>query len=152
MAEPGIQEILGKTFLTALLLTGTVERAEAAVLQSIKVLDADDISAEPLLQATVRCSIGLQSGIGGQEIDGLEHGSRILPSELKCVLHLPFQLRHCFVLRILAGFPREACASVLQLKPSQIDECTCSAILRLAELSFSQTMDSERQSVLPDRE
>jgi hypothetical protein len=123
-------ECLGKAFVAALLLTGSAEKAEAAVLEGIKLLELDE-TCETLVNETLKAAIEMRPDIESGTAE-LEQLSSILPRELHPVIHLSPHFRQCFVLRILVGWPREICARLLDLETRQIEEHTHIAILRLA--------------------
>jgi hypothetical protein len=125
-----LQKTIDRAFITALLLTASAERAEAAILKGISV-DPDNAPPEALLRGTVTAALELQYETLEQTPEQLEHASHMLPIELRRVLHLSTDLRHCFVLRVLVGLPREICARLLRLDAGQIDERTCTAMLEL---------------------
>jgi hypothetical protein len=137
MAEYVSQGALCKSFVTALLITGSVKHAEAAVLESISKLKPNDGSDEALLWMAVEVSVASRGEVLELSQEELEHTLSILPFELLCVLHLAADLRYCFVCRILLGLPREACASLLRLELQQLDERTCAAMLSLVTLSLA---------------
>ena len=58
--------------------------------------------------------------------------SSYLPDELKTVLRLAPHLRGCFILRVLAGLPKEKCARLLGLNSDLIDRYTGEALRRLS--------------------
>jgi DNA-directed RNA polymerase specialized sigma24 family protein len=128
-----LETMAGSAFITALLLAGSMERAEAAVLEGITSLNPDDISDGPLFTAAVlSASVTQQTGGLEEHMEIAERTSSILPLELRKVLHLPPPLRRCFVLRMLAGLPREVCARLLHLEVQQVDERTCAALPMLS--------------------
>jgi len=120
-----------KAFLTALLLTGSMERAETAILEGARLLDPDEASGEALWREAVMASLEPPNETPGR-LEDQEHLATILPWELRRVLRLSPDLRHCFVLRLLAGWPREVCARLLHLEIRQVDERTRTAVLNLA--------------------
>jgi hypothetical protein len=124
-------DTLSKAFVTALLLTGSVELAESAVSENAMLLDCDEPSVEALLQGVAESSIPPRGQNTVPRQTELERASSLLPFELRRVLHLAPDLRNCFVLRVLGGLSREVCARVLQLDIHQIDNDTCSAMLAL---------------------
>jgi len=121
---------LNKSFVAAILLTANMERAECAVLRSISLLD-ESVSYGSLLRGTIKASLAGSIGIKEQGREELAEACSILPLELQHVLRLSKDLRHCFVLRILLGLSRGACASLLGLDVQGIDERTCASILQL---------------------
>ncbi len=126
-----MHETLENAFIAGLLLTGSVERAEAAVLESVRMSCPDDLFSEALFRRTVHCSIEPQNEFPAERQKELDRAASILPFELRCVLNLSRNLRYCYVLRILLGLPREVCAWLLHLDTSQVEQRTCAAILEL---------------------
>jgi DNA-directed RNA polymerase specialized sigma24 family protein len=64
--------------------------------------------------------------------NNLDPATSYLPKELKAVLRLAPLLRRCFVLRILAGLPAQACARLLSLHSDMVERYTCDALQSLA--------------------
>jgi DNA-directed RNA polymerase specialized sigma24 family protein len=126
-----LHHMAGQAFLTALLLTGSVERAEAAIWESNQQKSLDNTFGEALFREVVNAAIKPQSETSKQPPEELERASSMLPFELRRVLHLLPALRHCFVLRFLVGLPREACARLLHLEIRQVDERARTAMLEL---------------------
>jgi DNA-directed RNA polymerase specialized sigma24 family protein len=131
VAPQDLHDMVSKAFLTALLLTGSAERAEAAILEGNAARDLDSTPNEGLFRGAVNAAIELYSETSEQPPEDLEHASCMLPFELRRVLHLPPALRHCFVLRFLVGLPREVCAQLLHLEIHQVDERARTAVLEL---------------------
>jgi DNA-directed RNA polymerase specialized sigma24 family protein len=131
VAPQDLHTMVGNVFLTALLLTGSAERAEAAILHAHGVLSHDNASGEALLRGVVHAAIEPRSEAANQLPEELGRASSMLPFELRRVLHLPQALRHCFVLRFLVGLPREVCARLLHLEIRQVDERARTAMLQL---------------------
>lgn len=119
-----------RAFITALLLTASVERAEAAILKSSRLMNLDT-PCDVFFRGTVNAALETQCESQAQTPGQLEHASSTLPPELRPVLRLSSGLRQCFVLRVLMGLPREACARLLSLDIGQINERTCTAMLEL---------------------
>lgn len=119
---------LARSFRIALLLAGNMGQAEDAVLRAIQALDPEQMSDEALLGGAILAAVApCREGPAGHQP---EPGS--LPPELMRVLHLPTDLRHCFVLRILAALSEEDCARILNLSIPVVDRRTCQAVRRLA--------------------
>jgi len=118
---------LARSFRTALLLTGGISQAEDAVLEAIQVLDPEQMSDEALYRGTILAAL-----VHGGETHTGNGEQVVLPPELMGVLHLPTGLRHCFVLRILAGLHEADCARLLNLSIPAVDQRTCQAVRRLA--------------------
>ena len=130
-APQDLPNTIGKAFLTALLLTGSPERAEAAILEGNRVTHLDNASGEAFLRGAVNAAVEPPSETSEQLPEDLERASSMLPFELRRVLHLPQALRHCLVLRFLVGLPREVCARLLHLEIRQVDERARTAMLEL---------------------
>jgi hypothetical protein len=126
-----LHQMVGKAFLTALLLTGSVERAEAAIWEGNHQISPDNTFGEALFREAVNAAIKPQSETSKERPEELERASSMLPFDLRRVLHLPQALRHCFVLRFLVGLQREACARLLHLEICQVDERARKAMLEL---------------------
>lgn len=123
-------ELFTRSFITALLLTGDPEQAEAAVLQAIDSLDTDLVSEDALFDSSIRSALlftGASSGVKSQ-------AGRMLPFELRRVLSIAPDRRRCFVLRILAAILREECAGLLGISAAAVDELACAAARELAGL------------------
>jgi len=127
----GLGRTVDRVFITAILLTASAERAEAAILESTRANDLDSMSDEALVREAVNAAINAQGEISAPTLRDLERASSMLPFELRRVLHLKQPLRHCFVLRFLVGLPRESCARLLHLDMSQVDERARAAMLQL---------------------
>ena len=128
--ESALQEASGRAFITAFLLSGDTEQAEAAVLTGIETIPSDEARGEGLLQRTVRAAIERKE-ISWPRPKEMDPAFLKLPFELRRVLRLPHYLRQCFVLRVLAGLPRELCATLLQSDTGQVDQGVCAAMLEL---------------------
>src|SRR5579862_4512223 len=141
-----IHETLENAFIAGLLLTGSVERAEAAILESVRISCPDDLFSEALFRRTVHYLIEPQKNEStAEQQKDLDRAASILPFELRCVLSLPRDLRYCYVLRVLVGLPREVCAWLLHLNTSQVEERTRAAML---ELPLIQQRSEEHTSEL----
>ena len=122
---------LGTSYRTILLLAGSVARAERAMLEAIQAMDPDEMSNEGLFRCAITAAVtaGREAPARAQDLDP---ASSALPPELKRVQRLPADLRHCFVLRILAALSRADCARLLNVSVSKVDERTCEAARNLA--------------------
>jgi hypothetical protein len=102
VAERLSAEVLNKAFLIALLLAGSVERAEAAVMEGIRQLD-DRVD---LLETAMIAAIGASADTGGS-------AQALLPDELRRVLDLPevrppllrIALAHGITTSLLRAYP-----------------------------------------------
>jgi hypothetical protein len=145
-AEPPGQQSLGKAFVTALLLTGNLDEAETAVLDGIRSLDPDGELEEALVRHTVSAAIQRRPEVQ-ISIEELRQPSSILPDELRPLMYLSPHLRHCFVLRVLLGWPAEICAELLNLEIFQMEALTRAAMLRVAYIDdvFGSLHNSQRK-------
>jgi hypothetical protein len=136
------REALGKAFVTALLLTGSVEQSEAAVLESIERLDLDhDAPGEKLIRGALHAALGHRSNSAGERPGQLEPALSLLPMELQRVVRLPVPLRHCFTLYVLAGLPASVSAPLLNLGISQVKEAAGNAAEMLARADRKATVE-----------
>jgi hypothetical protein len=122
---------VAKAFFTALLLTRSPQRAEAAVMESIHLMNPDERFDEAILCGVIDASIGISNEAQTVSPEELQEAFAALPLELHGVLGFPADLRRCFVLRILLQLPREACARILNITTNRIDEYTCEALWSL---------------------
>jgi len=123
LQHPGID----RAFLAAHLLTGGSEQAECVIMGAIASWgpeQSEDELFEQVLRAAVRNPVEDEQLLANQaDLPGAS-----LPSELQAVLRLAPQLRQCYVLRVLVGLPRQACAALLRLSLQRIDQYTCAAL------------------------
>jgi hypothetical protein len=138
-----------KSFITAFLLSGSASQAEAAVLESIHGLNADDQETEAaLLLGAVSAAIRTNVEVAFQPLKEL-HALKALPVELRRVLQLATVPRQCYVLRALAAWSREFCAETLGLTAAAIDDEVCAAartIARIAEDGHGELLSDVRLS------
>src|SRR5260370_9550538 len=116
-----LQRTVIMAFRAAYLLTASIQQAEAAVLAAIDRFDPDRDTKEILLQNAIRAAVQCPS-TQSQSAEALP-----LP-ELQAVLSLPATLRRCFVLRVLVGLSRSACAGLLRFSVGDVNGYTCSAL------------------------
>jgi hypothetical protein len=133
-------EPLPKAFWIALLLTGSIEAAEAAVLDGIAALELDHISGDSLLRATAKSAIQRRTEFLGQSEE-----LSILPLELRRLFLLAPRYRDCFVLRVLIGLTPELCSGILHLSIHEVDDALCAA---LEELPRIDTCDMDRREIV----
>ena len=119
---------LDRAFLTAHLLTGRRELAEAAIQEAIDSWDPEDEGLEMLSERVLRAALR-ESG----EDPEIVTSEPALPDELEAVLQLSPRFRQCIVLRVMLGRSRDACAGLLGLAPERVDDDTCAALQCLAE-------------------
>ena len=125
-------QVFDMAFRTALLLTGGMKTAEAAVMQGIGA--CEDFSPHGLLTETVRSAVRrcTKSSDGPHEVEGL-------PLELRHLFMLQPLLRYCFVLRILVGLPPEVCAELLEVSVSEFEDALYGALTELPPLCTPKT-------------
>ena len=123
---------VAKAFFTSLLLTQSPQRAEAAVLESIHLLNPDEPFEEAILCGVVSASVDISNEALPVSPEELKEAFAVLPPELHGVLSFSPDLRRCFVLRILLQFPRETCGRLLNLNTDRIEQYTCEALWSLS--------------------
>jgi hypothetical protein len=133
-------ERLPKAFWIALLLTGSIEAAEAAVLNGIAALELDHISGDSLLLATAKSAIQRRTDFIEQS-----EGLSILPLELRRLFLLAPRYRDCFVLRVLIGLTPEQCSGILHLSIHEVDDAFCTALRTLPRID---TCDMDRREIV----
>jgi hypothetical protein len=133
-------EALHKAFWIALLLTGSIEAAEAAVLDGIAALELDHISGDSLLLAAAKSAIQRHTEFLEQS-----EGLSILPVGLRRLFLLDPNYRECFVLRVLIGMTPELCSRILHLSIHEVDDALCAA---LQELPRIETCDMDRCEIV----
>jgi DNA-directed RNA polymerase specialized sigma24 family protein len=128
-AGQGILRSLDRALLTAHLLTGNLQQAEEVTLDAIDSWRPGEEAEQVLFQNVLDAAAQAQVEPGTNNPD---RSASYMPNELKAVLRLPPQLRSCFVLRILAGLPAQACARLLSLHSDMVDRYACDAVQCLA--------------------
>ena len=128
-------ETIENAFIVGLLLTGSIEQAERAIVDSIHCSETEDVCGQRVFRRVIQWAVDPQEQRSRRVID--EASVRILPFELGCVLHLQPDLRHCYVLRMLVGLSREVCAWLLHTDVEQISQRTQSAVSGLAQVHAS---------------
>ena len=117
-----------RLFFTALLVTGSAESAEAALADSLDLIDDGTTpSARAALAAVAAAST---SRIGEARLAHVRHSS--LPKELVAVTKLRPDLRVCFVLRRLVGLTSAETSKLLSLNPPDVERRTIDASVQLA--------------------
>jgi len=128
----GNELLIDRAFLTAHLLTASIQQAEDAASNAIDAWNPDEESEETLFQNILLDAAARTSVEPAPDSNPGASGS-YLPKELKAILRLTPQLRRCFVLRMLVGLPSELCARLLQLHPDRVDQYLCAAFECLAD-------------------
>jgi hypothetical protein len=111
-------------FRAALLLTGAMKTAEAAVMQGIGA--CEDLSPRGILVEASRSAVQrCTKSLGGPcEVESL-------PSELRRLFMLQPLPRQCFVLRILVGLTPEVCAELLEVAVTEFEGALYAALIEL---------------------
>ncbi len=128
-----IENTIRAAFHMAHLLTASTQQAESAVMEGIRLWDPSAETDEMLYQYVLHAAVSGEPKVGSSRNKPISAGP-FLPEELQAVLGLSANLRRCFVLRVLAGFPRQVCARLLHLHATVVDECTSAAAACLAAL------------------
>ena len=115
---------LDLAFRTTLLLTGTVNTAEEAIMGGIDA--CEDLSPSDLLIEAVRSAIRLR-----KESQNLHCEVEYLSPELQRLFMLQSLPRRCFVLRILVGLSSEFCADLLDISVCEFEEGLQAAFIEL---------------------
>lgn len=135
--ESRLERTISRAFLTAHLLTANIEEAESALVGAIDSWNPDHDTDDDLVQEALCAAVQAADSTRSNRSD--ESESRI-PSELKPILRLPAKLRHCYVLRVLEGLSRDACAKILRLDLRQVELYTCAAFQALPLISDRTTL------------
>ncbi len=125
---------MGKVLAAAVLLSGDVTQAEDAVADAILSLETDDFETEAFLTCVVILSIQRSRNSSKRWIRKTSEISVALPAELQNILSLSSKLRHCFVLRVVLGLPKETCRQMLQVDDNELEQSLCSATTQLATM------------------
>jgi DNA-directed RNA polymerase specialized sigma24 family protein len=125
---------MGRVLTAAVLLSGDMTQAEDAVADAILSLDTDDFETEAFLTCVLILSIQRSRNSSKRSIRKRGEISVPLPTELQNVLNLSLKLRHCFVLRVLLGLPKETCRQMLQVHDGELEKSVSSAAVQLAAM------------------
>jgi hypothetical protein len=122
---------LAPAYLAAILLTGSAESAEQAVVRG---LDATDMNAtnEELVRAAVIASTKIMHSAKRHEV--VSRSVPVLPRELQNVLQLPTSVRQSFVLRLLLAMPEDFSARLVDLDVGALDRNIALAAQALAQV------------------
>jgi hypothetical protein len=115
--DDDLSKTLDRAFLTALLLSGSTEIAERAVLDGIAALELEQISADTLLRESVKSAIRQLARFR----DHIAKTVSALPLELARVLLLGPTECSCFVLRMLLCMSPGICSELLNLQVQESD-------------------------------
>jgi hypothetical protein len=126
-------------FRAALLLTGSTEVAEKAVLDGIAALEFDYLVDDVLLVETVKSAIQRRADFPSQSEPALSK----LPREIQRLFLLAPTSRDCFVLRVLLRIPVGTCSRILRLGIEEIGNVLCAALQELPLLGVCSSTRSE---------
>jgi mannose-1-phosphate guanylyltransferase len=124
---------LNEAFVAGLLLAGSLDVAEAAVLDGIAALDPDAPCSDTLLEQTAKASIRRRA-----EFPERSKGVSTLPLELKRLLLLAPICRDCFILQVLIGLTPATCSRILHISQQERADALHAA---LQSLPFIETRD-----------
>jgi len=129
-AERVSSKALEEAFCAALLLTGSPEAAEYAVLGGITALELGHFADDVLLVETAKAAIQCRADFPAQS----EPARLQYPRELQQLLLLALISRDCFILRVLLGINAGTCASILRLGIEEFREALYAALQDLPRL------------------
>lgn len=121
-----------RLLITAVLMTGSVESAEAAIEESVNLIDAKEtpnLSAVFIAVASAAAACPRNLTVDPWVRSGL-------PNELKAVADLRADLRVCFVLRRLVGLPKDKAADLLFMRTVDVEQRARAASMQLANGGF----------------
>jgi hypothetical protein len=127
------RETIENAFIIAMLLTGSIEEAEAYIAESTDCDLLHPACTQRLFHRVILRAVDARPYAGAKL---LQQGSsfEVLPWQLGCVLCLPLPQRRCFVLCILVGLPCEVCAWLLHMHCYEVRQNTLAALDRMASL------------------
>ena len=137
MTARSMSRELDEAFVAGLLLAGSLDAAEAAVLDGIAALEPDAPCGDTLLEQTAKASIRRRA-----EFPERSEGVSILPLELKRLLLLAPICRDCFILQVLIGLTPATCSGILHLSQQ---ECENALHMALQNLPFIEARDRVRR-------
>jgi len=133
-AQFELSAIVRRAFHAAFLLTGNTVSAERVVLCAIESLSPEDVNPDVWLTKMLEETIQRLEQTAEREESSFEDNLPCIPAELGRVLQMERNLRHCFVVRVLLGFPEERSARLLRLNRNQLRSRTSEAMRWLAGL------------------
>ena len=144
MTARSMSKALDQAFVAGLLLAGSLDAAEAAVLDGIAALEPDGPCGDTLVEQTAMSSIRLRA-----EFPERSEGVSILPLELKRLLLLAPICRDCFILQVLIGLTPATCSGILHISQQEREDALHMA---LQNLPFIETRDRVRREVISPAE
>jgi hypothetical protein len=133
MKARSMSRALDEAFVASLLLAGSLDAAEAAVLDGIAALEPNAPCGDTLLEHAAMSSIRRRA-----EFPERSEAVSILPLELKRLLLLAPICRDCFILQVLIGLTPATCSGILHISQQ---ECEGALHMALQSLPFIETSD-----------
>jgi len=125
-----VSKALDGAFRAALMLTGSIQAAERAVLNGIAAIERYSAEDDALLLETVKAAIQRHPDFLNESQEPPAH----LPLELRRLFLLTPTSRDCFVLRILLGLAAGTCSNILHRGVEEIEDVLCAALQALPRL------------------
>ena len=138
-AKGEVSHAVDEAFCAALLLTGSTEVAENAVLDGIAALAFGAIVDDVLLIETVKSAIQRRADFPAQSEQATSH----LPLELRRLFLLAPISRDCFVLRFRLGITPGTFSGMLHLTTQETEEVLCAALQELPLLEADSSIRRE---------
>jgi hypothetical protein len=137
-AKSEASKTLDEAFRAALLLMGSTEAAENAVLDGIAALEFGYLVDDVLLVETVKSAIQRRADFPGQS-------EQALPLELRRLFLLAPISRDCFVLRVPLGLTPAICSGIRHLSKQEFEDACYTA---LQNLPLIETRDLVRREIV----
>jgi hypothetical protein len=115
-----------QSYFLALLLTGSHQEAEPAVMGAINSIGIDPCTEDFVIDVAKRWTIAWP-GILSPDVT--------TPFGLEYLFELPPTLRQCYVLRVIAGLPTKMCTDILRLAAPTVEDELCIALQLLPEIA-----------------
>jgi DNA-directed RNA polymerase specialized sigma24 family protein len=122
------EEALNKIFLRAVLLTGSLNRAESAMNRAIESIENESDLDNRLTDLMIDAALSLNQTSPTRTC---ERECYDLPEELLRLVRLPSKLRSAFVLHMLLNLPYERCAELMDESSANFKELLCESVLAL---------------------
>jgi hypothetical protein len=128
-----VSRALDGAFRAALMLTGSTEAAEHAVLDGIAATEFDGVVGDVFLFETVNAAIQRRP----DSVHQPQEPTSCLPLELRRLFLLAPISRDCFVLRILLGLAPRICSRILEVTIEEAHQALCAALEALPFLEMA---------------
>jgi hypothetical protein len=135
-------------FRTALLISADPSTAEKVLASSIAECDAVNLRhdsgrriwRDTVVARSVEASAPFPVAMGGLV-------AAYLPPGLRPVAFIDTQPRICFVLRLLLGYSKAACAGMMRIRESEVGPLLANALVQLHEISKASALHHHQRSV-----